>query len=312
MKSVSSTRNVSEKTTTLRIARATARLSARPETVRAVKAGRTTKADPVGVAKVAAIQAAKQTSLLIPFCHNIPIDGISVTITAGRSWFDIETEVTAVWKTGVEIEALTAATTAALTLYDMLKPIDATLRIDRVRLTHKSGGKSSMPSGGISGGKGVRAAVIVLSDSISARRGRDVSGKILVEGLRKFGARVPIYRVLPDEKSLIGKTLCELVDRQKLDLVIACGGTGVGRRDVTTGAIESLIEKRLHGVESAFLSYGQERIPTAMLSRCIAGTRKNTIIFGIPGSPGAARDAMSSLFPALFHAFPVMRGAKHR
>ncbi|HLB00161.1 MAG TPA: cyclic pyranopterin monophosphate synthase MoaC, partial [Bacteroidota bacterium] len=141
MTSVTSTRNVSDKPPTLRIARATARLTARPETLRAVKSGRTPKADPVGVAKVAAIQAAKQTSLLIPFCHQVPLDGIRVAITAEKKWFDIETEVSAVWKTGVEMEALTAAAAAALTLYDMLKPIDRTLAIGRVRLTHKSGGK---------------------------------------------------------------------------------------------------------------------------------------------------------------------------
>jgi cyclic pyranopterin phosphate synthase len=307
MKSVSATRNISEKPATLRIARAVARLTARPGTVRAVKSGRTPKADPVGVAKIAAIQGAKLTSLLIPFCHQIPVDGISVSVTAGASWFDIETEVTAVWKTGVEMEALTAAAAAALTLYDMLKPIDRTLAIGKIRLTHKSGGKSSHRGDG----RGLRAAVIVLSDSISAGRGKDRSGKILVGGMRELGARVPVYRVLPDEKAAIAGALTELVDRRRLDLVICSGGTGVGPRDVTPGAIAGLIDRRLHGVEAAFFSYGQERTPTAMFSRCIAGTRKKSIILGLPGSPGAAKDAMNALFPALFHLIPVMKGRRH-
>ncbi len=304
MKSHSSTRNVSGKPTTLRIARAVARLKARPATVRAVLAGRTTKADPVGVAKVAAIQAAKQTSLLIPFCHPVPIDWVSVTVTTGRSWFDIGTEVTAVWKTGVEMEALSAAAAAALTLYDMLKPIDATLSVEHVRLEYKTGGKSSDAAGG----RGLRGAVVVLSDSISRGRGKDLSGKILVEGLRGHGVRVPVFRVLPDDGQRISGTLRELTDRRGLDIVIACGGTGAGRRDVTTEAAGELIDKRLHGVESAFFSYGQERTPTAMLSRCVAGIRKKSLILALPGSPGAARDALNALFPALFHLFPVMKG----
>lgn len=307
MKSVSSTRNVSEKTETLRVARASARVTAHPRTVRAVTAGRTPKEDPVGVAKVAAIQAAKQTSLLIPFCHQVPIDGISVAISTGRSWFDIDTEVTATWKTGVEMEALTAASAAALTLYDMLKPIDPALRIDRIRLTHKSGGKSSMKADG----RGIRAAVIVLSDSISAGRGTDRSGKILVEALRKFRARVPVFRVLPDAAPAITKTIRQLADRGRIDLVVACGGTGAGPRDVTPEAVEGLLHRRLHGVEAAYFSYGQRRFPTAMLSRCIAGTRNRSVILGIPGSPGAARDAVNALFPALFHLFPVMKGGRH-
>jgi cyclic pyranopterin phosphate synthase len=307
MKSESSTRDVSGKPTTLRIARAAARLTCGPATVRAVKAGRTTKADPVGVAKVAAIQAAKQTSLLIPFCHQVPIDAISVTITAGRSWFDIETVVTAVWKTGVEMEALTAASAAALTLYDMLKPVDPMLRIEKILLAHKSGGKSSASADG----RGVRAAVIVLSDSISAGKGKDLSGQILVRGLRNLRARVPVYRVLPDDRAALGAALRGLTDRGKIDLVIACGGTGSGPRDVTAGVVAGLIDERLHGVEAAFFSYGQERTPTAMLSRCIAGTRNRSLILGIPGSPGAAGDALKALFPALFHIFAVMKGGRH-
>ncbi|HLF14656.1 MAG TPA: molybdenum cofactor synthesis domain-containing protein, partial [Bacteroidota bacterium] len=168
------------------------------------------------------------------------------------------------------------------------------------------------------GGAGLRAAVLVLSDSISAKRGRDVSGKILVKGLRDFRASVPVYRVLPDDRLQIARALRELCDGRggrgggRVDLVLAAGGTGIGPRDVTAEAIAGVIDRRLHGVEAAFLGHGQERFPTAMLSRCIAGTRKGSLIVGIPGSPAAAKDALNVLFPALFHAFPIMRGAAHR
>ena len=308
MRSESATRNVSDKPVTLRIARAVARLKVKPATLRALRKGTTPKADPIGVAKVAAIQAAKETSRIIPFCHQVPIDGIRVAITAEGNGIGIETEVTAIWRTGVEMEALVAASAAALTLYDMLKPIDDSLEIRDVRLTHKSGGKS----GAKTDGSGLRAAVLVLSDSVSAKRSRDVSGKLLVKMLKGYGARVPVYRVLPDDLSGIGRALRELCDRRRIDLVLATGGTGLGPRDVTAEAIAGVIDRRLHGVEAAFLGYGQERYPSAMLSRCIAGTRKRSLIVGLPGSPSAAADAAKALFPALFHAFPVMQGEGHR
>ncbi len=316
MKSTSATRDVSDKPVTLRIARAVARVIARPATMRALRAGATPKADPIGVAKVAAIQAAKETSRLIPFCHQVPIDGIRVSIVPGRVGIDIETEVTAIWRTGVEMEALVAASAAALTLYDMLKPIDAALEIREIRLAGKTGGTSNAvpglaPGRQASAGRGIRAAVLVMSDSISAKRARDRSGKLLVERLRGWGAAVPVYRVLPDDRGAISRALRELCDRRRVDLVIASGGTGIGPRDVTAEAITDVIDRRLHGVESAFLAHGQERVRTAMLSRCVAGTRKGSLIVGIPGSASAAGDAASVLFPAIFHAFPIMKGGGH-
>jgi molybdenum cofactor biosynthesis protein MoaC len=310
MKSSSATRDVSGKPVTLRIARAAARLKAAPATIRLLRRGAVPKADPVGVAKVAAILAAKETSRIIPFCHQVPIDGTRVGISAGRAWLDIETEVTAIWRTGVEMEALVAASAAALTLYDMLKPVDPSMEIVGVRLTHKSGGKS----GERKAGRGIRAAVLVLSDSVSGKRARDVSGKLLVKRLREYGASVPVYRVLPDDRRKIAGALRDLCDGpvgRRADIVLAAGGTGIGPRDVTPEAVLEVIDRRLHGVEAAFLGHGQERLPASMLSRCTAGTRKGSVIVGIPGSPAAAADAMNSLFPALFHAFPVMGGARH-
>jgi cyclic pyranopterin phosphate synthase len=201
----------------------------------------------------------------------------------------------------------------------MLKPVDDTLAIASVRLTHKSGGKSGELSvsskhgrAGARAGAGIRAAVLVLSDTVAAGKGRDESGRILAAGLRGHGAAVPVVRVLPDERKLIVRALKELCDGGRIDLVLAAGGTGAGPRDVTTEAAAEVIDRRLHGVENAFLAYGQERFPTAMLARPLAGTRNGAVVVAIPGSPSAARDALNALFPALFHAFPIMRGGGHR
>jgi molybdenum cofactor synthesis domain-containing protein len=205
------------------------------------------------------------------------------------------------------MEALAAASGAALTLYDMLKPIDDTMEITRIALVEKTGGKSDakrLPAG-------LTAAVVVVSDSVSAGKGEDRSGRLLRDRLAELNLAVGPVRVIPDERARIERLLVELADRRGIDLILTTGGTGAGPRDVTPEATAAVIERRLPGVEEAFRSYGQDRLPTAMLSRGIAGLRGRTLIVNFPGAPRAAADGMHALFPAILHAFRMMRGEGH-
>jgi molybdenum cofactor synthesis domain-containing protein len=259
------------------------------------------------VARVAAIQAAKQTSLLIPYCHQVPLDFVGVEIVLSRSSIEVTTEVKAIWKTGVEMEALAAAAAAALTLYDMLKIIDDTMVIRGITLLEKTGGKSDRKGDGT----GLSAAVVVVSDSVSKGSARDLSGKILRDRLVGMHLQVKQVVVVPDECELIERELIELSDRRKIDLILTTGGTGAGPRDVTPEAAAAVIDRRLPGVEEWFRRYGQDRIPTAMLSRGLAGIRGGSVIVNLPGSPRAAGDAISALFPSILHVFRMMQGGGH-
>ncbi|MCB2094930.1 MAG: cyclic pyranopterin monophosphate synthase MoaC [Rhodobacteraceae bacterium] len=136
--------DVSGKPVTDRVARAEARVLMRPETLALVKEGRAKKGDVLGVARIAAIMAAKRTADLIPLCHPLPITRVAVEL-----WPDdtlpgvrIETTVRTTGQTGVEMEALTAASVAALTVYDMLKAAEKSMQIDGLRVILKDGGKS--------------------------------------------------------------------------------------------------------------------------------------------------------------------------
>ncbi len=115
-----------------------------PQTLRLITTGSARKGDVLGVAQVAGIAAAKRTWELIPLCHSIPLTGISVTLTpdAHASRVGIEAKVRTVGRTGAEMEALVAVAVAGLTVYDMLKAVERGIRIERVRLVRKSGGKS--------------------------------------------------------------------------------------------------------------------------------------------------------------------------
>ena len=136
--------DIASKDVTKRIARAGGRIAMRPETLASVRAGFASKGDVLGVARIAAIQAAKRTSELIPLAHPLPLTRVSVDFSVNEAESAIAISVTAetLDRTGVEMEALTGAAIGLLTIYDMCKAVDRGMRIENVRLLEKSGGKS--------------------------------------------------------------------------------------------------------------------------------------------------------------------------
>ena len=138
--------DVGAKADTERVAVARGRVIMRPETLALVQAGRARKGDVLTVAQVAGIQAAKRTHELIPMCHPLLLTHVAVELApgqaGGQAWIDVEATVRTRGKTGVEMEALTAVSVAALTIYDMCKAVDRGMSITDLRLMLKSGGKS--------------------------------------------------------------------------------------------------------------------------------------------------------------------------
>ena len=141
--------DVSPKAETARTATARGRIVMAPETLALIREGRAGKGDVLGVARLAGIMAAKRTSDLIPLCHPLMISKVSVDLEPdGDNAIVIEATVSLTGKTGVEMEALTAVSIAALTVYDMVKAADRGMRIEDIHLVHKAGGKSGEFVGG--------------------------------------------------------------------------------------------------------------------------------------------------------------------
>ena len=302
-------RDISAKQNTLRRARAQAVLTVSKPTIGLLKTNKLPKGDPLPVARVAAIQAAKQTSLLIPYCHPLLIDFVDCAFEVGTSSITVQTEVKAIYKTGVEMEALAAASAAALTLYDMMKPVDGSMEITSIRLLEKTGGKSDFARKQL--GKGRKAAVLVLSDSVSSGKSTDRSGKALEEGLSNGGFDVVERKVLGDDLPAIERHLREFADKLQVDLIVTTGGTGLGPRDVTPEATKKVLEREAPGFVEALRSSGLQRTPFSMLSRGRAGLRGKTLIINLPGSESAVREALDVLLPILRHVFGTMEGEKH-
>lgn len=137
--------DVSDKAATQRVAVARGRITMAPETLALIRQGQVGKGDVLGIARIAGIMAAKRTSDLIPLCHPLALTKVTVELTiAEPDAVEIEALAKVNGQTGVEMEALTAVTVAALTIYDMCKAADRGMRIEAVRLAHKSGGKSGV------------------------------------------------------------------------------------------------------------------------------------------------------------------------
>ena len=300
--------DVSPKFNTLRYARAQGILTARPETIQRVAENTVPKGNVAQVARAAGIQAAKSTAEWIVFCHPLPLDWVEIGFEISGKTITVTAEVRAIWKTGVEMEALTAVSAALLNAYDMLKPIDENIVIGEIRLLEKKGGKSQFKD---DIEKPLKTAVIVLSDSTYAGRREDKSGKVIKKFLENQSLEVAVYEILPDDEQRISERLIELVDREKMDLIFTTGGTGFGPKDVTPEATRKVLDKEAPGIAEAVRSFGKERTPHAMLSRETAGLRKHSLIINLPGSSKGTLEGMQALFPGLLHAFPMIWGGGH-
>lgn len=301
-------KDVSRKPETLRRARAGATLHCPADCLPLLRGRNTEKGDALEAARIAGIMAAKRTPDLIPLCHPLPLQTVDVTLTLAETAVHIEASVQTLANTGVEMEALTAASVAALTLYDMLKPHAGTdLSIGDVRLLDKRGGKSQYRR---QTELDLSAAVIVLSDSAAAGDKEDQAGTILRQSLEAAGLRIDAYEILPDEPEQLRRRVTHWCE-SGTDLIVTCGGTGIGARDRTVETIAPMIERDMPGIMETARAFGQRRMPYAMLSRGVAGLIGKTLVLTCPGSSSAAREYMDALLPGLLHVFQVLQNQPH-
>jgi molybdenum cofactor biosynthesis protein MoaC len=300
--------DITHKITTLRTAVAQAIVKVgSSETIKAVLDKKVPKGDVLEVSRTAGLFAVKNTSSVIPDCHPMPIEFTGIGFECLEDSIKIEVTVKTIYKTGVEVEAMHGASIVALTIYDMLKPIDKSVEISTIRLLHKKGGKSDHA---VKDSLNLKVAILVCSDSVSLGKKEDSSGKMITQKLEKLGMEIADYNIIPDDIQLIQNNINKLCDA-KTDLIILTGGTGLSGRDVTPEAIIPLIDRRIPGIEEAIRSYGQERTPFAMLSRSVVGFKGNTLLMALPGSTNGAAESIDAVFPSVLHLFQLLNGFDH-
>lgn len=156
----------------------------------------------------------------------------------------------------------------------------------------------------------IRIGIINISDRASARIYEDIPGKEIVKVLTEYikGNWEKEYAVIPDEQLTIEKTLIKMADEKSCCLVVTCGGTGPSPRDVTPEATVSVCQKLLPGFGEEMRRIGLKHVPTAILSRQIAGIRDKTLIVNLPGKPRAIRECLEAVFPAIPYCIDLIGG----
>jgi len=300
--------DITNKSFTLRQAMASAIVkTSKQETIDAIEQKKVPKGDVFEFSRAAGLLAIKKTSDVIPDCHPLPIEYAAITHRIDGLNIIINVEVHTIYKTGVEVEAMHGASVTALTMYDMLKPLDKGIEISTIKLENKKGGKTDFKDQATND---IKSAVIVCSDSVSNRTKEDSAGKAVTVKLEKLNIVVSFHDIIPDDFSTIQARAKQLSD-DGYNLVLFIGGTGLSPRDITPDAIQPLLDREIPGIMEAARNYGQQRTPYAMLSRGVAGFIKNTLVITLPGSTRGAGETVDALFPYILHVFRVAKGMRH-
>lgn len=286
------------------IARAIVNTSSQ-NTIDAIVHKKVPKGDVFEMSKTAGLLAVKKTSDVIPDCHPLPIEFTKVTHTVNGLQVIVEVEVHTIYKTGVEVEAMYGASVVAMTMYDMLKPIDKGITIETIRLLEKEGGKSDFRA---DTGEGLNSAIIVISDAIHSGKKKDSGGQLLLEAAAKYKLTNIAYDILPDDPQQL---LSKVKEYSAItDLIIISGGTGFTQKDKTPETLKSIIDTEIPGIMEWARNYGQNRTPYSMFSRGFAGLINKTLLLAIPGSTNGVKETIDALFPYVLHSFKMLKPKK--
>ena len=154
----------------------------------------------------------------------------------------------------------------------------------------------------------IKVGILTISDKGARGEREDQSGKLIEEIVKKIEGEVKYYQIIPDEKDIIQDELVKAVDGLHLDLILTTGGTGLGKRDVTPEATLAVIEKEVPGISEIIRSESFKQTNRAILSRGVAGIRKESLIINLPGSPRGVKESLEIILDALPHGIEIIKG----
>lgn len=283
--------DITQKPTSLRYAKAQAIVKvSKAETIAAILNKTVPKGDVLEFAKVAGLFAVKKTAELIPDCHPLPIEYTHISYEVEALEIKIFVELKTIYRTGVEVEAMHGASVVALTMYDMLKPIDKGIEICNIKLVEKTGGKSDFQASD----KSFQAALLIYSNGVALGKKNDKISLPLADILQKQNIQLSKVSVIEENIQLLE----EFISSNQIEpfqLIIVAGGTGISPKDIVPKTLEKHIEVSANSIMEAARSYGLERDFKAMLSEGVAGLIGNKFIINIPGSEKGALETITPI-----------------
>ena len=282
------------------------------------------KGDPLVLAEIAGINAAKNTSYLILLCHQINIDSIFFNIIMNNDTYsiDIYCIVYTTSKTGAEMEAMCGVSIALLTIYDLTKKYDPFIYINNIKLIFKDGGENGLVLGFIENIpnhlqkyfydtnfflNNISVILIILSDRVSFGFYEDITGQRMLDYFFLKKSNILNKIVIPDDKDLFFNILKKNVDIYLPNLILTSGGTGISHRDISSSVILSLCDKIIPGfgelIRSSCIIYSNY----SWLSCCIAGLYKNTLIVCLPGSLASVFESLNIIQNILLHSINIIK-----
>ncbi|KAA3610222.1 MAG: bifunctional molybdenum cofactor biosynthesis protein MoaC/MoaB [Calditrichaeota bacterium] len=255
------------------------------------------KADVITAAKVAGIQAAKRTSEFIPFHHANSLNWVELDFSSSEDHIKIESTVKAVTRSGLEMEALTAVSVAALTILDICKDHDQQVNIQDIKIVPKVSKKKMLTVK-----TPLKVGVLVISDRITAGLADDEVGQMLQSGFAKAGYHANNYSIISNDADKLIEKVQEWLE-QNIELIITTGGNGIGPRDITLTSLEPFFDFRMEGLEQTLHSIAQVNNNGFYIDRLAAGKIGKTIVICLPIDNALAQDALNVILPNIHQAF---------
>lgn len=323
--------SVTDKKPTHRVAIATGKIIVGKQVFNLIKTDKLPKGNSLLLSEIAGINAAKEAYRMIPLCHPLGLDHVSIYHELDEDNFAIiiYSEVSAFAKTGVEMEALAAVNAALLSIYDLSKMVEATLTISDIRLVIKKGGKKGFwthPDGipdfvsdlltkydqqTIDSLNGVNTAIITISDRAANNIYQDKSGELLKAKLSGCGAVIDNYLIIPDSKVKIKEAVLNYANIDDLDFIITTGGTGIAPRDLTYNVMQDIGDKEIIGFGELLRQNGAKYTKYSWLSLTSAWLVKQKLVIILPGSVNAVKESLEVIIDLVPHTLKMIKGKGH-
>lgn len=311
-------KDISHRQSTLQTAQAMAIVFCKAETVAHVAEQQLQGGMLFDMARAAGFLAAKLSPQFLPQTLVPNLEGVDLSFgflhelkdeeqlpgLEGSSGIFIQSTVRSIGRINIEMEALSAASIAALHIYESLKAKDQALEIGKISLIkQKEKHKKNEDT--------LTCAILVCGSDIASGQRADKTGQWIKERLTAENTNIVAYELVSDNKTEIQNQVLQWV-AQDIDFIFTTGGTGLGPKDLTVSAITEILERHADGITSAMRHFGEARTPMTMMGLLAAGIIKDSLVLTLPGSSNGARESLDALLPTLFHTRKILKGGRKR